>query len=393
MMKKKLCFMMLTSLLLALTCALAVADEPFGPAMGDATAPNFCDQPPKEVLAHIAERWDDWELEDYALIENTPDGDYAFALLNKGRTRMLVGYREKGGKMQYWLKSEAAVPQGAGPGWLIHKKAGEQVLDSRNEGNELEYIVSDGLSFCVQYYVPGTEGDYKGASYAWEGGGFTLKWFYDHGEYYGTAYVEDGYLEYWDWSWWRHDGNVEGVVQTELRYVDFAALPKTPQQARERLSVPPAIPKGGLEAQKVKFTGGQKYNVYTGPGETYVRSGNGKGSVSTNDWIQVFGEHDGYILIQYDINADHFRIGWIDAKALPDGAQIDAITFDEIPATIVKACALTDDPLQSGAEIAKLEQGTGVTLLTALGDWRYVRAQAGGGTMCGFVPADCTTWN
>ena len=392
-MKRKMRFAMLMSLLLALTCALAVADEPFGPAMGDATAPNFCDQPPREVLAHIAERWDDWELEDYALIENTPDGDYAFALLNKGRTRMLVGYREKGGKMQYWLKSESAVPQGAGPGWLTHKEAGEPLLIERNEGDTSEFTVSDGMSFSVTYYMPDSEYYYSGVMYAWESGGFKLKNYYQYEQYYGMAYVEDGYVEYWDWGTWERDAVVPGVVQTELRYVDYAALPKTPQQARERLSVPPAIPKGGLEAQKVRFTGGQKYNVYTGPGETYVRSGNGKGSVSTNDWIQVFGEHGGYILIQYDISADHFRIGWIDAKALPDGAQIDAITFDEIPATIAKTCALTDDPLQSGAEIAKLEQGTGVTLLATLGDWRYVRVQVGGGTMCGFVPADCITEN
>lgn len=379
-MRKKLFFALM--LMVSLLLVSALADEPFNSDAGSDAVPHLCDEPPSEVLAHIAKNWSGWKLEDYALIEDTPQGDYGFALLNKGRTRMLVGYHEQDGKMKYWLKSEPAVPQGDGAGWITHVKKGEKTGDQRKDTT----FTSDGLTFSVCYVVPDSEYYYKSASYAWKDGGFKLISFYDYEEYYGTAYVEDGYLDYWNWSVWERDANVEGTVQTELRYVDFAALPKSPKQARQELSLPPTLPAGELTAQKVKFEGGGKFDVYTGPGTEYARSGNGKGSVSTNDWIQVFGEQNGWILIQYDISADHFRIGWIDAKALPAGVQVGTLAFSGQTATVTSACSLTDDPLQSRAQIASVAQGTTVSLLSTLGDWQYVRVETGVKPICGFIP-------
>ena len=380
-------------LALALTAALllagALADEPFNSHEGNKSTPRLCDEPPSEVLAHIAGRWSGWKLEDYALIEDTPQGDYGFALLNRGKTRMLVGYHEQDGKMNYWLKSEPAVPQGDGAGWITHVRKGETTGDQRTDAQ----FASDGLTFSVCTVVPDSEYYYKGASYAWKDGGFKLVSFYDYEEYYGTAYVEDDHLDYWNWSVWEHDASVEGIVQTELRYVNYASLPKSPRQAREKLSLPPTLPAGELTAQKVRFEGGGKFDVYTGPGTEYARSGNGKGSVSTNGWIQVFGEQNGWILIQYDISADHFRIGWIDAKALPAGARVETLAFSGQTATVASACSLTDDPLQSRAEIASIAQGASVTLLSTLGSWHYVRVESGGKPLCGFIPSSCLSQN
>lgn len=70
-------------------------------------------------------------------------------------------------------------------------------------------------------------------------------------------------------------------------------------------------------AENIKFTSNKKYAVYSGPGENYFRGGNGKAAVSTNDWIQVFGRENGWIMLQYDITSDHMRIGWIQESALP----------------------------------------------------------------------------
>lgn len=50
---------------------------------------------------------------------------------------------------------------------------------------------------------------------------------------------------------------------------------------------PDALPQGEV----IQFAKGKKYPVYAGPGTEYLRLGSGqKASVSTNDWIQVFGQ-------------------------------------------------------------------------------------------------------
>ena len=69
-----------------------------------------------------------------------------------------------------------------------------------------------------------------------------------------------------------------------------------------------------LNAQEIRFPGGNKYPVYSGPGKDYLRGARGKASVSTNDWIEVFGREDGWILIQYEIDSSQCRIGYISAQ-------------------------------------------------------------------------------
>ena len=194
-----------------------------------------------------------------------------------------------------------------------------------------------------------------------------------------------------------------GEVQTDIRYVSFNTLPENIEEAKETVTTAPDVPtgmvlgnRGGLyfTAKAVKFTGGKQYPVYTGPGEDYARSGNGKGTVSTNDWIQVFGRYDDWILIQYDISAERYRIGWIEAKALPKGASVQELALvmldNEPYNTVLEACMLTDDPLNSEEAIAHLPVGTRITeLVYDFGGWSYVRVVISGQSMCGFVPSDC----
>ena len=75
---------------------------------------------PGEVLSYISDRWPAWALEDYAQLEDLPDGnDYGFALLARDGRRALIGFRAQGGgAMRYWLRTETAVPQGKGLAWL-----------------------------------------------------------------------------------------------------------------------------------------------------------------------------------------------------------------------------------------------------------------------------------
>ena len=182
------------------------------------------------------------------------------------------------------------------------------------------------------------------------------------------------------------DVNIYGAYQRDLRYFSFAAFPRTVADAREKLSNPPKIPGGTLSAQQVQFTSGKKYAVYQGPGEAYGRAGSGKASVSTNDWIQVFGREAGWILIQYDITSDHMRIGWIEDSALPRGKTVPELTYAPVSAYLRADTSLTDDPLYSQTAIARLTEGSWVTWLATMGDWAYVESSTGE-LIRGFVPA------
>ncbi|MEG1092416.1 MAG: hypothetical protein RSE38_13845, partial [Acinetobacter sp.] len=109
-------------------------------------------------------------------------------------------------------------------------------------------------------------------------------------------------------------------------------------------------------------------------GEEYGQAGNGKAVVSTNDWIQVFGEENGWIFIQYDISSDHMRIGWIDANALPRKATVLDLAFSPVKARTAYEIDLTDDPMNSQISIATIAQGIQVDWLATLGEWAYIES-------------------
>ena len=77
-----------------------------------AYSPYFETEPPREVREHVANRWPDYEFEDYCEVRGTPKGDYGFALVHRKNERILVGYHKVDGEMKYWLKNAGAVPQG-----------------------------------------------------------------------------------------------------------------------------------------------------------------------------------------------------------------------------------------------------------------------------------------
>lgn len=372
---KKGCIMLLTAIMM-LVCGTALA------GLGTELQPGFTMLPPPEVKAHVERNFPLYTLEDYLELTGTPKGDYGFALLKAGDERVLLVYEKKDGEMRYWLKNAGAVPQGGKGGWFAYSPRGETI-----NGEEFKTDLSDGLSF--QVIVSEGESYDRYTAYHWEDGGFKLTGYRDWAGFYGNVAVDDGVLHFSNWLEDWDFGKVYGTVQRDLRYVSYDALPKTIEEARKKLTQEPDIPQGGLlEARRVRFTGGQKYPVYTGPGEKYVRSGNGKGQVSTNDWIQVFGRVDDYIMIQYAISADHYRIGWIEASAMAKGESAGWLTFGQGVQTLKQNCTLTDDPLNSGAPLCELQAGDQVINLCNLGyDWVYVQVSRSSGLYCGFVPS------
>lgn len=185
---------------------------------------------------------------------------------------------------------------------------------------------------------------------------------------------------------------VEGVTPpTSFAEFSLDNIPMTPEKARAQLSLPPDIPQATGEyslpqPQNIKFTSNKKYAVYSGPGENYFRGGNGKAAVSTNDWIQVFGRENGWIMLQYDITSDHMRIGWIQESALPKNANVSDMQFSQAQVWTKASSNLTDDPLFSAAAISTIPANTEVTRLATMGTWTYVEWNAANAQpMRGFV--------
>lgn len=353
-----------------------------------AYSPYFAAEPPQEVREHVANRWPDYELEDYCQISGTPKGDYGFALVHRQSERILVGYHRVDGEMKYWLKNAGAVPQGKEEAWFTIGTAGWKDEFDR-DGRPTGKVYDDGLWFSVTRLDASGESYEKGVCYSWQNGGFCLTNYYK-ATLISVTVTDDG-LDFYENGNGTY-GYVQGAVQRDIRYVSFNALPVWIDDAKEKLTTAPNLQSGDFMAQKVKFTGGQKYPVYTGPGTEYARSGNGKGLVSSNGWIEVYGQKDGWILIQYSISADHYRFGWIEKSALPEGTNVPELNFRAAPGDqavgVERDSYLTDDPLVSRAKLCAVKAETDIFYLGSLNDeWAYVMVQTEDGRwMCGFMP-------
>ena len=152
----------------------------------------------------------------------------------------------------------------------------------------------------------------------------------------------------------------------------------------------PSIPDGTSIPLDIELPKGKKLPVYSGPGEEYARAGNGKASVSTNGWVQVFGREGDWLLIQYGIDEGRMRFGYISAKSLKLGG--DAVDlpslWENVQLALIQPALLTDDPLGSMADIAQLPVGFQVRRLGWMGPWIYVEARDADHLLRGFLRSE-----
>lgn len=186
---------------------------------------------------------------------------------------------------------------------------------------------------------------------------------------------------------------VSGVIYTDLDEFNIYSFPKSLSKARQKLTQPPTLPvntqRDALPDGKTgSFRKDEKYPVYSGPSEGYYRAANGKAAVSTNDWIQVFGRENDMVLIQYAISSEKSRFGYIPAEAVRDQSQLDVLEPAYLPASVSRACSLTDDPLKGKGEVVRLKEGESVRYLATFGsEWTYVETLTEP-PMRGFVPSE-----
>ena len=377
---KKLLFLLLLALLLVPAMAFAGAD------IKDETLPG----PIREYFS--TDSFNGYTIGETAsrIFDNTGKGDFYFVAATSEKQNVLYVFKLSvdGNNWDLVLKTSNAIPQGKG----FFQMNAYYLGSVRFEGHS-GYNIPLGCVVDIGWVIPDNEEIWSRTI------GLVLRndgnWYVYHvatpGQDYPLAYIYNNKVIYCNDNCEPKD-SVSGTIENDLRYFSLSAFPKTPDKARETLSEPPEIPEGELEAENIKFTGGKKYSVYSGPGENYLRGGNGKAAVSTNDWIQVFGKENGWILIQYDISSDHMRFGYIMEKALPKKTDVKELNFNNTArdAVTTKVAALTDDPLYSQTKLLDIPEGTPVRWLSSMGDWAYIEYE-GQNKVRGFVPVNSLT--
>lgn len=346
-----------------------------------------CDVPDDVKTFFSQDKFSGTDILAFVIVDNANTTDYAFAVGSKNGQNTLYGFEKNGDNYTYWLVGRTALPQGKGTFTLWTEE--EWIYYSASEGHS-RYV--KGPVVCLNFRDEEQKTEIncifanEGTSSIWR-----LKYIQRTSEDKNTpsfsVLTYEDHLHYLSPNG-QSLGKVQGVVQTNLRYLNFSGIPATVKEAEKKFSTAPSIPwESELIGQEIAFDGGQKLPVYTGPGTQYPRAGSGKAVVSTNDWIQVFGTENGYALIQYALSSDQMRFGYIDAAALPEGHTVNQLVLEYAPAHIVRACSMTDDPLKSGNVIGKLGYQDQVTWLAAMGPYVYVETK-GNNPQRGFVKMD-----
>ena len=203
--------------------------------------------------------------------------------------------------------------------------------------------------------------------------------------------------EYIDWEHNRMK-YAYGTYDNRFAAFNIYAFPKTFEEASEALTNPPVTPTDFYTPISVTLRPREKYDVFAAPGRDSYRAANGKAVMSTNDWVQIFGEEDGWVLVQYDISRDQMRFGYVDASVLPKDTEVQTLHWYDLPDQSVKVnISVTDDPLVSRNIIAYLNADDTVKVLSEFGSWYYIEmTNAQGETLRGFVPQtsiDLITWD
>ena len=376
-MKSKSLALIILSLILTLICICASATGTENDPMA------IPDQIMEELIPYT--NGDQW-IQTYDLMNG---GEWAVATLQGAKgNNLLFLFQYKDQEWKLYTKSDSVIFQGKKLVSAAFEES-EQTFETGSKGKTFK--VSTPVLMISQL---NSDKDDE-AEYPERVLNFTLqngKWLLVHWEDfdYCSVFVQEDALYYYG-SWLAEyepwNGKVDGTIQRDIRWAGIANIPHDYKTAKKKVTVAPAIPDGDLNADNIKFTGGKKYAVYSAPNKNSLRSAKGKAAVSTNDWIQVFGQEDGWILVQYAIDKDHYRFGYIPAKALPKKTTVKELDFPRTAVRTQYAVSVTDDPLFSGAVLTSLESGKDVVLLAEMGEWAYIEVE--GEIKCrGFVPTD-----
>ena len=148
--------------------------------------------------------------------------------------------------------------------------------------------------------------------------------------------------------------------------------------------IPSTVADSELNGQRVELFINRKLEVYSGPGTHYLRGAKGKAAVSLNDWIIIYGNEDGWTLVEYEIDRKHHRFGYVRNDVFTGRVEIQDLQFEYRETKTASKTTLTDDPDYSENSLAKISKGKQVSVLAYYGEWAYVEYQ----DVRGFVRRD-----
>lgn len=382
--------------LLALLCCLLMLSA----ALAEKTVP--------EAILTDTEAWYPGAvIEDYAVLSDVDGAPMAFLLIRHADVgRQLRIYTpDEAGTWQPWNSFSAAIPQIDLPYvWLSVEEAGTGSYEAAGslwyDENPFDYTYPSGPKVGV-WTSDGTSHEER-VVFVWQGDNFYLHHYGDNPSSMIDLAEED--MIFYNIGY-GYEGRARCPFSRHIYDIDFYALPRRLSDVRIMGEEEPTLPENirpevmdeqeFLVPQDVKLKEG-KYAVYMGPGKSFGRAAGGKAAVSTNGWVQVFGEYNGYLLIQYAISAEQYRFGWITDAALAKGEKAAALplVFGDY-VTLEIDLALTDDPLNSREPLAVIpvrthaDELSSIEYLAQLGEgYSLVRVVADGKTWWGFVP----TW-
>lgn len=326
----------------------------------------------------IASYFSDVKFKGSDLVESFSLDGYFFVLVKADTTNTLYIFKNSNKGYKYWARTTDGIPQGAGRLEMYNFTGNTAVgshLKLKNPTVEIRY-------YDKKAGYPAVTVDYSHIN-----GNWLLKNYTDTKNDVTVSFT-DNILTYYRYGTEVKLGTVEGTFQRDIRYCGIRYVPTSLKSAKNKLTVAPELPSDSeLTAENIKFTGGKKYAVYSGPGKDYLRGAKGKAAVSTNDWIQVFGEDDGWILIQYAVNKDTYRFGYIEAKALPKNTEVKDLDFNTVAAVTLGNVDVTDDPLHSASSLGTVPAGEEILWYSTMGEWAYIETDLNNVPVRGFVPS------
>lgn len=379
--------------LLALFCCLLMT-----PA---ALAEDLPDEPGWAECMTLLRAWYTVDaVEDFAELADVDGAPMRFILFRSEGTRCLgIYYPDPTGAWRIWNTFSAAIPQIDLPNvWLSIEPAGVGSYDEAGslwyQEKKFDYVYPAGPKVGV--WTSNGETYEERVEFVWENDSFYL---HHYGDSPGNMIDLAGDdLVFYNIGW-GYEGRVFCPFSRNIYDIDFYALPRRISDVRIMGEEEPSLPECTwvplmdrqefLVKQDVQLKDG-RYAVYMGPGKSYGRAADGKAAVSTNGWVQVFGEYNGYLLIQYAVSAEQYRFGWITDDALARGEKAASLqlAFGDYTSAD-RAEPLTDDPLNSHNALVTIPEGAAIEYLAQLGEgYSYVRVTLNGRTWWGFV----STW-
>ncbi|MBQ8200259.1 MAG: hypothetical protein IJZ74_00675 [Clostridia bacterium] len=358
-------------LALVLMCSAAVAETP----------PEAVNPVPDEILALFnGPAWVEYHIprvtgmpEYYAFTHYVDASGYGAGLiiLRKDDRNVLCLLEYLDGRWRVTGRNHEALPQSADVPYLYCEIYGQLEVYLSGEDDGTLFFCREGNAWYIDYVQRSAD---QLHAYVREDG---IRYcFYERGaaEYYAACMVY-------------------GIYERGFEQFNWMYFPSTPEEAELRLTYAPIIPQNQDDPNalgtpvEINFRKGEKYDVFSAPGRDSYRPANGKAEMSTNDWVQVFGEEAGWLLVQYDVSSEQMRFGYIDASALPRNAPVRRLEWAAITYEALRETYLTDDPLYSRKPLIRIGANDEVTCLGTMGSWLYVETTAGGKTIRGFVPA------